>query len=119
MNGYLRSAAEAKGMRVIDLGPSLAPSGLLSPAYTTDGVHFSASAYVVWRSEIEKAWTDLLRAYPEKVPAPESCPGTDGGISALSSLETFCRDSRRTCSLFGSRKRYFRSAFSKLLKMPM
>jgi hypothetical protein len=66
MNGYLRSAAEAKGMRIIDLGPSLAPSGLLSPAYTTDGVHLSDSAYAVWRSEIEKAWTDLLRAYPEK-----------------------------------------------------
>ena len=74
MNGYLRSAAEAKGMRIIDLGPSLAPSGLLSPAYTTDGVHFSDSAYAVWRSEIEKAWTDLLRAYPEKIPAAESRP---------------------------------------------
>ncbi|MDB5439319.1 MAG: lipase/acylhydrolase [Caulobacteraceae bacterium] len=47
-NLAIRQAAQAHGAQVIDLTADLAPDGLIAPAYTTDGLHFSPAAYAVW-----------------------------------------------------------------------
>lgn len=45
----------ARGAKLVDLNPLLAPEGLIKRRYTTDGVHFSDDAYRVWAREIVRA----------------------------------------------------------------
>ena len=53
-NIRLREIAISQNAKVIDLNTHIAPNKILLPEFTSDGVHFSASAYAIWARELRK-----------------------------------------------------------------
>lgn len=48
LNEQLRVALSGSDCTLLDLNPALAPQGVLSDRFTTDGVHLTREAYAVW-----------------------------------------------------------------------
>lgn len=57
INQALRQIAQERQIVLIDLNPIVAPEGNLLPSYTNDGVHFTETAYQVWREKINNFLT--------------------------------------------------------------
>jgi lysophospholipase L1-like esterase len=53
--GVVRQAAAEANACLADLNDAIAPTGIIDPEYTTDGVHFTEKAYTVWASKLNEA----------------------------------------------------------------
>jgi len=53
-NSTIRSQAESRGLSIIDLNPLIGAQGIRKPDMTTDGVHFTRKACLVWVDEIRQ-----------------------------------------------------------------
>jgi len=53
-NIAIRSQAESRGLSFIDLNPLIATQGIRKLDMTTDGVHFTRKACLVWVDEIHQ-----------------------------------------------------------------
>jgi lysophospholipase L1-like esterase len=52
-NESLRQLCQNYQIEMVDLNPQIAPQGVLLQEFTTDGVHFSESAYNYWASSLK------------------------------------------------------------------
>ena len=52
-NESLRQLCQNYQIEMVDLNPQIAPQGVLLQEFTTDGVHFSESAYDYWASSLK------------------------------------------------------------------
>jgi lysophospholipase L1-like esterase len=55
VEGVVRQAAAEANACLADLNDAIAPTGILDPEYTIDGVHFTEKAYAVWASKLNEA----------------------------------------------------------------
>src|ERR1051325_6607952 len=55
VEGVVRQAAAEANACLADLNDAIAPTGIIDPEYTTDGVHFTEKAYTVWASKLNEA----------------------------------------------------------------
>jgi lysophospholipase L1-like esterase len=53
-NAALRQLCAEQSVPVVDLNPVIAPDGKLLPQFTTDGIHFTKAALVIWVSQIRR-----------------------------------------------------------------
>lgn len=55
LNERLQALCAAQGVRFLDLGPAIAPGGVLDPACSYDGLHLNACGYQRWKTLLETA----------------------------------------------------------------
>lgn len=59
LNVALKAMARDAKAEVLDLAPLMSKDGMIVPAYTVDGVHFSAAGYRVWRDALLREFARL------------------------------------------------------------